>query len=243
VQALYSNLDIDFALPRPDPDKQDGKGSIDGDDVKPAFTLGAMYEPSDGTRFGLFYQSEVKIKFDGDLKAKYSDFNVGDNIELARNVASDTDLTLAEYVRFGVHQDMDERWGVDFTVGWDNWSALSNVLVSTQDSSAGIPTRWKDTYHYAWGTQYKLDEYWDLTAGIAYDTNPVSSQNRNAQLPVDKQIRYAAGARYKLSDSLTVGGYVNYMDLGSAQLASKRFGGKFDYNNATQLIANMTWRF
>jgi hypothetical protein len=40
-----------------------------------------------------------------------------------------------------------------------------------------------------------------------------------------------------------VGGYVNYMDLGSAQITSKRFGGNFDYNNATQLIANMTWKF
>ena len=106
-----------------------------------------------------------------------------------------------------------------------------------------MTTDWRDTYHVAWGAEYKLDRYWTLTGGVAYDTNPVSDRNRNAQLPVDKQIRYAVGAQYAISDALTVGGYVNYMDLGSAQITAERFGGDFDYNNATQLIANVTWKF
>jgi len=58
-------------------------------------------------------------------------------------------------------------------------------------------------------------------------------------LPVNEQIRYAVGARYKLRDSLTVGGYVNYADLGEAQNTNDRFGGKFAYNNALQLIVNL----
>lgn len=244
VQAVYGDLDLDFALPRIDPNKPDGKGSIDGDDIQPAFTLGAMYELSDATRFGFFYQSEVNLKFDGDLKARFTDLGPMENpVTLAGSVSTDTELDLAQYARFSVHQTMDERWSVEFTVGWDDWSALSNVLVSTQDGAAGIPTRWEDTYHVAWGAEYKLNEYWDLTGGVAYDSNPVDSEDRNAQLPVDRQIRYAFGARYKLRDSLTVGGYVNYMDLGKARITAERFGGEFDYNNATQLIANMTWRF
>ena len=51
------------------------------------------------------------------------------------------------------------------------------------------------------------------------------------------------GAQYALMDSLTVGGYVNYADLFSADIKSKNFGGKFDYNNATQIIANVNWTF
>ncbi|HEY6132100.1 MAG TPA: outer membrane protein transport protein, partial [Halioglobus sp.] len=92
-------------------------------------------------------------------------------------------------------------------------------------------------------TQYKWDKYWTFTGGIAYDTNPVSSYDRDALLPVDKQIRYAVGTQYALSDALTVGGYVNYMDLGSAEINAKNYGGSFDYNSATQLIANVIWKF
>jgi len=32
---------------------------------------------------------------------------------------------------------------------------------------------------------------------------------------------------------------VNYADLGKAQITNDRFGGKFDYNNALQLIVNL----
>ncbi len=60
---------------------------------------------------------------------------------------------------------------------------------------------------------------------------------------MDKQWRYALGAQYALMDSLTVGGYVNYADLGSADIKANNFGGDFDYNNVTQVIANVIWKF
>jgi len=233
LQAIYANLNIHTATPRLRPNQPEGFASINGDDLLPGFTLGAMYELSDRTRFGLKYQSEVKPNFDGDLKTR----------PLGLDVATDTELPLGAYARFSVHQQMDENWSVEFTAGWDNWSALSDVLVSVERGTAGLVTDWRDTYHVAWGAEYKLDRYWTLTGGVAYDSNPVSDRRRNAQLPVDRQMRYAVGAQYAISDALTVGGYVNYMDLGSAQITAKRFGGDFDYNNATQLIANMTWTF
>jgi long-chain fatty acid transport protein len=233
LQATYSDLNLHFAIPRFRANQPEGFGSINGDDMKPAFTLGALYELSERTRFGLAYQSEVKPKFDGDLKTS----------PLGLDVSTDTELPLGDYARFSVHQAMDERWDVEFTVGWDNWSRLGNVLVATDVREGGIATSWKDTYHVAWGAQYKLDDDWTLTGGVAYDTNPVSDQRRNAQLPVDKQMRYAVGAQYALMDTLTVGGYVNYADLGSADIKAKNWGGGFDYNNATQIIANMTWKF
>jgi long-chain fatty acid transport protein len=243
LQGYYADLEVKTALPRPDQSKPEGKTEINGDDLRPGFALGAMYELSDRTRFGLAYQSELKPKFDGDFKVQVDDVNVLELENISRNISTNTELVLAEYVRFSVHQDMDERWAVDFTVGWDNWSAFKNVLIETQDVQANIPGDWRDTYHYAWGAQYKLDKRWTLTSGIAYDTNPVDASHRNAQLPVDRQVRYAAGARYALHDSLTIGGYVNYMDLGNARISGRRYGGEFDYNNATQLILNMNWTF
>ena len=242
LQAVYADLKIDLALPRPDPARPDGKGKLDGNDFRAAYTLGTLYEPAEGTRFGLFYQSKVTAKFDGDFQASYTDVGINGE-ELGRNVATDTELTFAEYVRFGVHQDMNEQWGVDFTVGWDNWSQLGNVLISAENGAAGIPTQWRDTYHYAWGAQYKLDKYWEFTGGVAYDSNPVDSEYRNAQLPVDRQISYAVGARYKLQENILIGGYINYTDLGKARITAKRFGGDFDYNNALALMTNVSWTF
>jgi long-chain fatty acid transport protein len=235
VQVYYADLNMHFNVPRPLPLLPDGKGSLNGDDVGTGFTLGAMYELSDRTRFGFNYQSELQPKFNGDFKVNPSSLQDG--------VATDTELKLAEYLRAGMHHDLDEHWSIDFTIGWDNWSKLDNVLVSTEDGSAGIPTKWGDTYHYAWGAQYRPGQRWAFTAGVAYDTNPVDAKYRNAQLPVDRQVRYALGARYALRDSLILGGYINYADLGRARISGQRFGGEYKDNNALQLIANVSWKF
>lgn len=243
VQAVYGDLELDFAVPRRLAAAQDGAGSLDGDDLTPAFTLGAVYELRPGSRFGLFYQSEVELDFDGRAKVNVPLDRVGEGAELARSVGTDTELTLAEYVRFSIHQALDDRWGVNLTLGWDNWSALDNVIVSTEDGQNGIPTQWSDTWHYAWGIEYKLDDRWDLTSGIAYDDNPVRARDRNAQLPVDRQIRYAVGARYRVGDSIRVGGYINYVDLGNAKISAQRFGGDFDENSALSLAVNLSWIF
>lgn len=238
VQAVYADLTVETAVPRLRPGLQDGESKLDGNDWKPAFNLGALYELSDTTRFGLFYQSEITAKFDGDFKVNLPEGNFG-----GRQVSTDTELDFAQYVRFSVHQQMDEDWSVEFTVGWDDWSVLDNVLISAENGSAGIPTEWEDTYHVAWGVQYKLNDSWDLTGGVAYDSNPVDSEDRNAQLPVDRQIRYASGARYKLSDSVTLGGYLMYMDMGKARITATNFGGSFSSNDIVQLAVNASWRF
>ena len=142
-----------------------------------------------------------------------------------------------------MHHDMDEQWSVNLTLGWDNWSALDNVLISSDRGNAGLPTRWRDTYHYAWGVQYKLNSKWELTSGVAYDTNPVDARYRTPELPLDRQLRYAAGARYQFSDTLTLGGYANYADLGKGRIDAKHFGGEYQQNAALQIAFNLNWTF
>jgi long-chain fatty acid transport protein len=82
-----------------------------------------------------------------------------------------------------------------------------------------------------------------LTSGVSYDTNPVDSKNRNAQLPVDRQLRLAFGARYNMGENLTIGGYLNYADLGNGKIDAANFGGEYKNNAAPQVVANLNWRF
>jgi long-chain fatty acid transport protein len=121
---------------------------------------------------------------------------------------------------------------------------LDNIFVSV-DGRGGAPidTNWKDTYHYSAGFQYKLDDNWDLTAGIAYDTSPVNARNRVPELPVDEQIRYNIGARNHLSDTLVVGGYFNYTDLGSSKITGDFWSGKYSSNEMYQFSVFANWTF
>ncbi|NQX87291.1 MAG: outer membrane protein transport protein [Halioglobus sp.] len=217
--------------------RDDIRVKVDGDDTGFGGMVGAVYDFTAGTRVGISWQSSFDIEFDGNLKVNG---NLGDGVQ----VNTDTQLTMAQYVRVALHHDVDDRLGLDFTLGWDNWDELDNIFVSVKDGGgAPIITDWKDTYHYAAGFQYKLNDAWDITAGIAYDTNVVNAKARVPELPIDEQIRFNAGTRYHFGNTLTVGGYANYTDLGSAKIDAEFWSGKYGTNDMFQVALFANWIF
>jgi long-chain fatty acid transport protein len=232
LQYYYATLDFELELPSL-PNRPAGTATLDGTDDDLGFTLGAIYEFSDSTRLGIKYQSELDADFDGKLKIK-------NNIADAR-ATSNTEMTLAQIVRVGLHHDLDDQISLGFTIGWDDWSAMEDVFVSLPEVEAGLARNWDDTYHYAAGVAYSATPEWDFTMGIAYDTNPVSSHDRTADMPIDRQVRYTGGARYKLRDNLTVGGYLNYTDLGSARISTERWGGEYGTNQVFEFSVYLNW--
>ena len=232
-QIFYSTLTQKLRLPIPD--REDVSAKLDGDDTGFGGMVGAVYDFNTGTRVGIIWQSSFDIEFNGKLKVNG---DRGNGIQ----ANTDTQLTMAQNVRLALHHDVDDRLGLDFTVGWDDWDELDNIFVSVKGGGgAPIVTDWKDTYHYAAGFQYKLTDDWDITAGIAYDTNVVSANERVPELPIDEQIRYNAGARYHMSNTLIVGGYVNYTDLGSSKIDADLWGGEYSTNEMFQLSIYANW--
>jgi len=229
-QLYYADLELDVNLPNlRNPGGPDNRATLDGDDTGFGFLAGAIYEINEQTRLGIAYQSELDIEFGGRLKARS-----GSIPDIGLVSDTDTDLDLAAKVRLGLHHDWSDRLGFDFSVGWDNWSALDNVFVSVDATGGGtgLEKNWDDTWHYAAGFQYEVNNNWDMTMGVSYDTNPVDKEDRTADMPVDRQVRVAVGSRYHHSDKLVLGGYVNYADLGDAEIVARGFEGDYDGENA-----------
>ena len=226
----YSSLDYKLAVPP----GGGGRAEVDGDDVAFGYTLGALFELSPQTRLGVTYLSEQSLDFEGDLKISPIGVNVG----------SDTELDLAQMVRVGAYHDINEQWAVLATVGWEDWSTLDNLLVSTDGGSAPIPRDWDDTYHLSIGAHYKPVEDWLLQAGFTYDSSPVSSSDRTADMPIDRQLRFALGAQHQLTESLALGGAVEYVDFGDARINNPTtLKGDYDTNRAVFLALTLNWKF
>jgi len=241
-QLYYSELELDVNLPpMVGPGPEDKRMELDGDDTGFSYQVGAIYEFTKATRLGIAYQSEIDIEYGGDLKVRAGIVE----IPLSLAAETDTELTMAQKLRIGLHHQLNDQFGLDFTVGWEEWSALDQVFVSVdggQGGGQGLSKNWDDTYHYAAGFQYKVDDSWDLTAGIAYDTNPVDSEDRTADLPTDRQMRYNLGLRKAISDTMTVGGFVNYTDLGSAKIDAPLWSGEYDTNRMFQFSMFLNWK-
>ncbi len=232
VQYFYGTLDFKLELPSR-PGNNPGTAKLDGNDDDFSYALGALYEFSDTTRLGIRYQSEIEANFDGKLKI---------NNDLLNNRATaSTELVFAQLIRVGFHHDLDDEISLAFTLGWDDWSAMGDVFIALPEVEASLARNWDDTYHYAAGFEYRASPQWDFTMGIAYDTNPVDKTDRTADMPLDRQIRYTGGARYKLRDNLNVGGYINYTDLGSAKIDTGRWGGEYRRNQVLELSVYFNW--
>ena len=235
---MYSQLDMDVAVPNPETPVQgpDGKINLDGDDIKVAGTLSFLYEFSQRTRLGGRATSKFDFEYDGNISA-----------ERLGEVGVDTELTMASIVRIGLSHDLNEQWSLHTTWGWDNWSELKDVFITTNAGGAVLPRNWEDTYHYAVGADYRLNRKWTLRAGVAYDTDPVDAKDRTADMPLDEQYRYAAGFDYLRDSGMRISGSLIYADYGSADIDSKRatplYGLQGDYETNEIWFAKISFNW
>jgi long-chain fatty acid transport protein len=229
----YTELELKVAVPNPTTPLlgPDGRAKIDGDDFNIGYALGAVFELSDSTRLGMVYQSEIDADYEGDGELDPAGIDVG----------IETELPLAAIFRLGLSHEFDDQLTGHMTLGWDDWSTLDSVNLSTQSNSAVLKRNWDDTYHFAIGASYRIDDSWQWQAGIAYDTSPVDADDRTADLPVDRQVRYAFGVTHTRPDGVEISGSFVYADLGDAEIDALGYGGEYSSNEAIFTSVSFNW--
>jgi len=240
VPVMYSDLQLDIAVPTliTGPDTGEGKAEIDGDDVKVAASVSFHYQFSERTALGGRATSKFEFDYEGNIEARY----LGE-------VGLNTELTMADIARLGLRHAFNDRWSGYATVGWDNWSQMDEVLLSTNSGGLTLPRKWEDTFHYALGADYRLDDQWTLRAGIAYDTSPVDEDDRTADMPIDEQIRYAIGADYLRDSGMKISGSLVYADYGDAEIENSGdlgligFSGDYQTNEIWFASISFNWPF
>jgi long-chain fatty acid transport protein len=211
---------------------------IDGTDTQVSFNLSMMFEPSKSTRIGLSYVSETEFDYAGDITRTPRDLTAPAN----------TTLTLAQTLRLGIHYDISPTVAIVGTLGWEDWSALKNQFVSVGEvGPATLPRNWDDTYRIGAGVHLRLSDPWLLRFGVNYDTSPTKAEDRTADLPVDTQLRLAAGIQNKTSDRFSWGAQLLWADLGEAPIDSSGLlgdlVGHYKSNSYLGIAGNLQWRF
>ena len=63
-------------------------------------------------------------------------------------------------------------------------------------------------------------------------------------MPIDRQLRFALGAQHQLTESLALGGAVEYVDFGDARINDPTtLKGDYDTNRAVFLALTLNWKF
>ena len=188
---------------RPPPGLIDGRGTVRGDDVAVGWTLGAVWEPADGTRVGPSFRSALFHKLEGDGYFEGVPAQVANAPALGatfRNSDVRAKLTTPEILSFGVAQRAGQRWTLLGDLSWTNWSRFRELRVNYASGRAPLVSEqnWRDTWAIALGAEYQATDALRLRAGVAYDQSPARDRYRNPRIPDSDRYWLSVGASYQV---------------------------------------------
>ena len=237
----------------------DGQLKLDAHKWGVGANVGVLYEPSQSTRFGLTWNSQVKLDF-----AAPTEFSgLSKNLEtlLAARGSLNTTLDMGVNVPQGVNasffHQVDDRWALLGSVGWQQWSKFGQVEIGVNSNDPQSLTKdldFKDTWHAAAGAQYRMSGPWLLNFGVAYDSEFQDNSNVSPLLPVNAAWRFGLGAQKEESRTFNWGlaaeyAYGGTLDVNRSSDLPVALGGRGNlvgsYNNAGVLFlsANFNWKF
>lgn len=202
----YANLYQTLALPVTP--TVDGQATLKLDNFSPGFNLGILLSPTNTTKVGVAYRSQIIHDLNGNA----------DFLNISDTPNASTKMVMPANIIASITQKMTDQFTLLGELGWSNWSSMVDTIVTVDNYTAVTPDNWHDTYRVGLGGQYRVISPLLLKAGASYDSSPTSSSNRLPDLPMDRQIRLAVGMEYELIKAATLGLSYEYIDLGDASM-------------------------
>ncbi len=250
LNAMYGYLNNQVAINNVEPGYGDGQLTLTDRQWGFGGNAGILIRCSDKTRFGVNYLSQVGL----DFSASPDVTNVG---PLMRNALSrftnvDLGMTVPQMVMASLYHQLNDKLGLMADVGWQNWQQFGMVQVgvdSANPQSLTTNLNYQNTWHGAVGAQYQLAPSWLLTAGVAYDSSAVESQDRTVMLPMGRALRTGLGVQWMLNQKLSLGAAYEFLwsgdmsvDQGEDASLRGRVAGSFNDAWFSFFTVTLNWK-
>lgn len=180
------------------------------------FNIGLMYSPVENFRIGLSYRSETKHDTSGDLTVS------GASVD-SLNSTYDASVTVSgpAWAMANVAWDVNDYISLYATFRWADWSSFDSLKTDSSalttaiggvyqaspafgtaygkifNAMGNIQNGWKDTYLYSLGADLRVNSFWTLRGGIAYETSPIGNKiHRTAIIPDTDRWWFAIGSSF-----------------------------------------------
>ena len=178
--------------------------SLEGDDIGFGWNLGVTYELSDAATFGFAYRSQVALNFEGEYT---NDIPVaGYGGAGGATVDGTLALDLPAIAEFSGSHQLNQQWGVHYSVMWTQWSVLQKL--EALDENDGVlfskDENFSDSFRYAVGGDFQLDDKIKLRAGLAYDTTPADPDHMSISIPDTNRIWISTGGSYLINPASVI---------------------------------------
>ena len=186
--------------------------------VKKKFAFGYFggfeFKPTEADAFGLSYHSRIQQTLSGKY-AMYGSALGEQLIQLAPTVAPNAGLPVLNpaganaSAQFNMPAFASLDWTHAFnsaftlaaTARWTNWASFQSlVLTSNGNTLVALPQKYKDSWLYSVGGDYKLNDQWTLRAGVGYDETPTSTVSRDPRIPDGNRKLLGLGVGYRATN-------------------------------------------
>ncbi len=231
-------------------DRPDGALKVKDRDWGFGGTFGILFEPTETTRFGITYTTDMKLDFEDTIR-----FTDVLPIILQRDsfgIPIDLGMTVPQSVMASFFHQWNECWAILGNVGWQNWEQFGAVEVeidTPNPRSATVNLNSKDTWHGALGAQYQFSELWRFSFGTAYDSSMFSDADRPVALPIGQAWRFGVGAQYLICKDFEFGMAYTLIwggDISIDQdrgILSGRVAGDFDNTAFNYVGVTFRWKY
>lgn len=185
---------------------RDAELKLKGDTWAYGFTAGVTWKPFEKTTVGLGYRS--KMKHDVSARARVN--RIPALLQMGSVYKDNADLTLdmPQSVNFGISQQITDNFRLMFDVAWTDWSEMDELTVkfdrgTLTGKKVSEVMRWHDSWRFALGGEYKVNEKWTLRLGTAFDERTVTRHDtKTCKLPDSNRYWASAGVSYQFSEAL-----------------------------------------
>ena len=248
-----------------------GKGpvgvKVKGDSIDWGWNIGVMVQPTETLRFGLGYRSNVAHDAEGDTSISGLTGVLGEDrlnyYGLSDTMTSDMNLRLRtpDTIHLSATWEATQDLRLSGLVRWTKWSNFGVLNIDNQFSPTfqqvassmmdvnklQVENHWEDSWFFALGADYRLNNQWTVRAGVGYDKDPIHDQAmRMAVIPDTDRLWLSVGTSYKYNDNFTFDFGATYIKgIGDKEMeyANHQLKGEFESLDSVIVAASMQYRF
>lgn len=221
-----------------------GGGTSEQDDGDWAYgsRLGVMFEPSEQTRIGLVWNSEVEYEFEIDGSVTIDP--PGPLGPITNTIPMAAGVKAPQQVMGSIYHRLNDDWAVMGNLGWQEWSEFAESTLEVNGATSTTSLSLEDTWHAALGVQYTLNAQTKLNTGVAFDTSMYKNQSQTSfAIPNGDTWRLGVGMQYALSSQSELGWAAEYVRSEDSSSSSALISGRYDDPQMLFMSVHYTRRF
>jgi long-chain fatty acid transport protein len=171
-----------------------------GNDWGFGYNLGAIYQATPDTRFGVAYRSKVEQHLKGNVRSSLTALNPNPAATLNTDISAD--ITLPETFSLSAFSHLNDQWELLTDITWTRWSQFKDLKIIRENGSnttvgPAITEHWNNVLRYSLGMNYLYSDTIKLRTGVAYDDEAIDNEHRTARIPGNDRIWLSLGASWQ----------------------------------------------